>query len=227
MCTSARSISQVARTVGRPTANLPRTANGERFTLKDVFTYDRSIQLGKADARDLLMLFVLANAYLEGLLQPNSFFCVCPGSKRGALSTQLRGYLGNAASLVRGYYKEDLLVRASDSPDTSLERWRASRSGTRANSHTRYYPRKGIQINPYVPNTSLSESDFNEVVQEPGIDSGATAYFSDAISSFIARRLRYAIVMCVCATARERGPRLPHEQHRHHGADSRRRHRVG
>ena len=114
-------------------AILPSTSPRSRFTLKDVFTYARSIRIADDDARDLLMFFVLANAYLEGLLSANAIFCVYPGSKRGTISEQLRGYLDKAASLVHGYYREDLLVRASDAPDTSLARWEASQRGTRAN----------------------------------------------------------------------------------------------
>jgi hypothetical protein len=80
-------------------AILPSTAPGARFTLKDVFTYARSIRIADGDARDLLMFFVLDNAYLEGLLSANAIFCVYPGSRRGTISEQLRGYLDKAASL--------------------------------------------------------------------------------------------------------------------------------
>jgi hypothetical protein len=96
---------------------------------QDIFTYDRTIRINGNDARDVLMLFVLANAYLEGLLTANLYFCVYPGSKRGTLSDQLRGYLGRAARLFHGYYREDLLIRASDAPDTSLAHWEASITG--------------------------------------------------------------------------------------------------
>jgi hypothetical protein len=113
-------------------AVLPSTRPGSSFKLQDVFTYARNIQIAGNDARDLLMLFVLANAYLEGLLSANAIFCVYPGSRRGTISEQLRGYLDKAASVVHGYYREDLLVRASDAPDTSLARWKASQAGTRA-----------------------------------------------------------------------------------------------
>jgi len=78
------------------------------------------------------MLFVLANAYLEGLLPAHSFFCIYPGSKRGTVSEKLKGYLDKAAKLFHGYYREDLLIRACDAPDTSIERWRARQTGSEA-----------------------------------------------------------------------------------------------
>lgn len=114
------------------TVTLPCTSPGSTFRLQDVFTYERTVSIGEEDARSHLMLHVLANAYLEGLLTESSYFCVYPGSKRGKLNQQLSGYLDNAAAIVRGYYREDLLVRASDAPDTSLLRVRARQSGTPA-----------------------------------------------------------------------------------------------
>jgi len=113
-------------------AVLPCTSPGRTFKLQDVFKYDRVIKIGDSDARDVLMLYVLANAYLEGLLEANSLFCVYPGSKPGALSEQLRGYLDKAAALVHGYYRENLLIRAREAPDTSLARYWARRNGTQA-----------------------------------------------------------------------------------------------
>ncbi|MER8096488.1 hypothetical protein [Streptomyces goshikiensis] len=107
-------------------ATLPSTSPGTTFRLQDVFTYGKPIKIDSGDARGILMLFVLANAYLEGLLPANPYFCVYPSSKKGKVSEQLQGYLDKAASLFHGYYREDLLVRTVDAPDTSLERWKAS-----------------------------------------------------------------------------------------------------
>lgn len=230
-------------------ATLPCTRPGRAFKLQDVFTYDRSIRVGDDDARDLLMLFVLVNAYLEGLLEPHSYFCVYPGSKRGTLSAQLRGYLGKAAALAHGYYREDLLIRASDAPDTSLARYQARQAGTRANvsiatqattvhlgggyrgklasktvivfddfttdgmslewsrlllaaggakrvvlltvgkygtTHTRYELKPGKRIDPYTPNTSLTEADFSATREYLRADPAAAEYFSEITTQFIA-----------------------------------------
>ncbi|MER6563562.1 hypothetical protein ABT300_38765 [Streptomyces sp. NPDC001027] len=106
-------------------ARLPSTQPGPTFRLQDVFTYNRAVKIGDADARSLLMLFVIANAYMEGLIPANPFFCVYPSSTSGKVSEQLQTYLDKAAKLFHGYYREDLLVRAVDAPDTSLERWKA------------------------------------------------------------------------------------------------------
>lgn len=114
-------------------AELPCTSPGSTFRLQDVFTYERPVSIAGGDARSHLMLHVLANAYLEGLLAGSSYFCVYPGSKPGRLNQQLSGYLDKAAAIVHGYYKDDLLVRTAEAPDTSLLRYHARQSGTTAN----------------------------------------------------------------------------------------------
>ncbi|WP_182907560.1 hypothetical protein [Microbispora sp. H13382] len=110
-------------------ATLPSTSPARWFALQDVFTYDKTIKINNDDARDVLMLFVLANAYLEGLIPANPYICVYPGSKKGKVSAQLKDYLDKAAKLFHGYYRDDLLVRMVDAPDTSIERARARRQG--------------------------------------------------------------------------------------------------
>lgn len=113
-------------------AVLPSTRPRQTFRLQHVFTYEQAIRIGDDDARDVLMLFVIANAYLEGLFPANAYLCVYPGSKRGTVSKQLQGYVGRAAALFHGHYRDDLLVRARDAPDTSLARYHASQTGTSA-----------------------------------------------------------------------------------------------
>ncbi|MBK5996904.1 hypothetical protein JHN53_35920 [Streptomyces sp. MBT58] len=107
-------------------ALLPSTSPGPTFRLQDVFTYKKPVKIGDADARSVLMLFVLANAYLENLIPANPYFCIYPSSTSGQVSERLKTYLDKAAALFHGYYREDLLVRAVNAPDTSLERWKAS-----------------------------------------------------------------------------------------------------
>ncbi|WP_410655233.1 hypothetical protein [Amycolatopsis sp. lyj-112] len=114
-------------------ASLPCSSGTGRFSLQDVFTYDKEIKIGEDDARDVLMLFALTSAYREGLLPPNPYICVYPSSKKGKVSAQLKDYLDKAAKLFHGYYRDDLLVRAVEAPDTSLERWRAKSEGRQAN----------------------------------------------------------------------------------------------
>lgn len=113
-------------------AVLPCTSPAQSFRLQDVFTYARSIEIGHSDARNILMLFVLANAYLEGALPANLYFTIYPSCRPGVVSEQLRAYLDPAAKLFHGYYREDLIIRAMEAPDTSLLRWRARHEGTTA-----------------------------------------------------------------------------------------------
>jgi hypothetical protein len=97
--------------------------------LQDVFTYHRSIDVGESRASDMLTLHAISSLYVEGMLPKGAFFCVYPGSKVGKLSEELEQFVKPAASLVHGYYKDDLLIRAVEAPDTSLERVNARRAG--------------------------------------------------------------------------------------------------
>ncbi|MET9954458.1 hypothetical protein ABZ135_23345 [Streptomyces sp. NPDC006339] len=108
-----------------PNVRFPQ-APGRTFELQDVFTRGRTITVGTQDARDILMLRLLSSAYLDGTLPHRSLFCVYPSSSPGQVSQQLAGFLTKAKVMVGSYYREDLLERTGQAPDTSLERWRRS-----------------------------------------------------------------------------------------------------
>jgi phosphoribosylpyrophosphate synthetase len=108
-----------------PDVRFPR-APGRTFELQDIFTRGRTITVGAQDARNILMLRLLSSAYLDGTLPHRSLFCVYPSSSPGQVSQQLAGFLTKAKVMVGSYYREDLLERTSQAPDTSLERWRRS-----------------------------------------------------------------------------------------------------
>src|SRR5690606_15648144 len=109
-----------------PNVRFPQ-APGRTFELQDVFTRGRTITVGAQDARDILMLRLLSSAYLDGTLPHRSLFCVYPSSSPGQVSQQLAGFLTKAKVMVGSYYREDLLERTGQAPDTSLERWKRSR----------------------------------------------------------------------------------------------------
>ncbi|MEU5234005.1 HAD family hydrolase [Streptomyces anulatus] len=109
-----------------PNVRFPQAA-GRTFELQDVFTRGHIITVGTQDARDTLMLRLLSSAYLDGTLPHRSLFCVYPSSSPGQVSQQLAGFLTNAKVMVGSYYREDLLERTDQAPDTSLERVRRSR----------------------------------------------------------------------------------------------------
>lgn len=92
------------------------------FTLQDVFTYDIKVQVGRLKAVDVLMLHAMTSLYLEGLVQPNSLFAVYPSSRPGRISPLLKEFLKPASRLFHGYFKEDLLVRAVQAVDSSMEK---------------------------------------------------------------------------------------------------------
>ncbi|MEU5958270.1 HAD family hydrolase [Streptomyces sp. NPDC047525] len=108
-----------------PNVRFPQDV-GQTFELQDVFTRGRKITVGTQDARDILMLRLLSSAYLDGTLPHRSLFCVYPSSSPGQVSQQLAGFLTKAKVMVGSYYREDLLERTGQAPDTSLERWRRS-----------------------------------------------------------------------------------------------------
>ncbi|MEU8659046.1 phosphoribosyltransferase [Actinoplanes philippinensis] len=110
-------------------ATLPAGPPSGSFKLQDVFTYHRAIAVGQSKASNMLTFHAISSLYVEGMLPKGSLFCVYPGSKVGKLSEELEQFVKPAASLVHGYYKDDLLVRAVEAPDTSLARVRARSAG--------------------------------------------------------------------------------------------------
>ncbi|MFJ6438835.1 hypothetical protein [Streptomyces sp. NPDC091416] len=130
-----------------PSVRFP-AAPGRTFELQDVFTRARTITVGTQDARDILMLRLLASAYLDGTLPHRSLFCVYPSSSLGKVSEQLAGFLTKAKVLVGSYYREDLLERTAQAPDTSLERWRRSRGEASTADISIGAQARTVRINP-------------------------------------------------------------------------------
>ncbi|PJE98133.1 hypothetical protein CUT44_08730 [Streptomyces carminius] len=107
--------------------NVRFPGNNGTFTLQDIFTRGETVPVGDQDARDILMLCLLSSAYLDGTLPHRSLFCVYPSSSPGRVSAQLAGFLTGAKVMVGSYYREDLLERVTQAPDTSLERVKRNR----------------------------------------------------------------------------------------------------
>lgn len=103
------------------------------FTLQDIFTYNNKVKVGPYSGRDLLMLHAITSLYLEGLIEPRSWFAVYPSSTPGKKSPILREFLESVAKLFHGYFKEDLLVRAAKAVDSSLEKATAKKEGRAPN----------------------------------------------------------------------------------------------
>ncbi|MEU2357752.1 hypothetical protein ABZ599_33070 [Streptomyces misionensis] len=130
-----------------PNVRFPQ-APGRTFELQDVFTRGRTITVGAQDARDILMLRLLSSAYLDGTLPHRSLFCVYPSSSPGQVSQQLAGFLTKAKVMVGSYYREDLLERTGQAPDTSLERWRRSRGEASTADISIGAQARTVRINP-------------------------------------------------------------------------------
>ncbi len=111
-----------------PNVRLPAT-RPTSFELQDVFTRDIPVTIAGRSGRDLLMLYLLCSAYLDGTLPGgrDTWFCVYPSSTPGRVSPQLAEYLERAKVVVGAFYKGDLLQRVVQAPDTSIERWKASK----------------------------------------------------------------------------------------------------
>ncbi len=90
-----------------------------QFTLQDVLTYKKEVVVGNQPARDLLVLHAITSLYSEGLIKPSSWFSVYPSSEVNKRNPILEEFLSLIARLFRGYYKENLLMRAVDAPNTS------------------------------------------------------------------------------------------------------------
>ena len=108
---------------------LPSSEPADSFKLQDVFTHEKPVKVGKDPARNLLMLHAVTSLYLEGLIPPHSPFAVYPSSNPNKRNRVLQEFVQPVSRLFHAYFKEDLLVRASEAPDTSMERWRAREEG--------------------------------------------------------------------------------------------------
>lgn len=110
-----------------PASETDPPTNPPSFTLQDIFTYETKAKVGPNPARDLLMLHALSSLYLEGHIEPSSYFAVYPSSTPGRVSPQLHEYLQPAAKLFHGYFKDTLLIRARKAVDSSREKVAAKR----------------------------------------------------------------------------------------------------
>lgn len=102
--------------------SLPCTRPSSSFGLKDVFTYDRTIFAHETRAERVVMLHALSSLVLEGLIPQKSAVCVYPSSTPGQISSSISGFLRPATGFFGGYFRQNLLVRAEQAPDTSIER---------------------------------------------------------------------------------------------------------
>ncbi|MDX3030874.1 hypothetical protein PV421_36200 [Streptomyces scabiei] len=128
-------------------AQFPR-GDGRTFTVKDIFTYDKTVKVGDQDARDVLMLRLLCAAYLDGALPGQSYFCVYPSSTPAKGSPQLAGFLERAKVMTGSSYKEDLLERVAQAPDTSLERYKRSIGQSSAKDISIAAQARTVRVNP-------------------------------------------------------------------------------
>ncbi|GHB29998.1 MULTISPECIES: hypothetical protein [Streptomyces] len=128
-------------------ARFPR-GGGRTFTIKDIFTYESTVKVGDQDARDVLMLHLLCAAYLDGALPGQSFFCVYPSSTPAKGNPQLAGFLQRAKVMTGSSYKEDLLERVAQAPDTSLERYKRSIGQSTGRDISIAAQARTIRVNP-------------------------------------------------------------------------------
>ena len=112
---------------------LPRDAHlrsdaGE-FTVQDVFTYKKKIQVAGLPANTMLLALVVISLLREGLFDVRKersmpIFAPYPGSSRGSTTKLFDNPLELLASSPKGDYVPDLLVRKRDAKDKSLLRWK-------------------------------------------------------------------------------------------------------
>ncbi|MEW6737142.1 MAG: HAD hydrolase-like protein [Acidobacteriota bacterium] len=135
------------RSLLEATVELPAT-KPISFRLQDIFTYHNTVSINNYSARDILMLHAITSLYLEGLIYPNSLFVIYPSSTPGKINDVIEEFLHPVSKIFHGYYKNDLLCRTVQAPDTSIERWQAKQENRQPNvsfinqSNT-------VHINPY------------------------------------------------------------------------------
>ena len=111
------------RSLLNASARLASTEPRSWFSLQDVLTYERKIQVRNTPAQDLLILHALSSLLLEGLVPRNALFTVYPSSTPGQISPVLSAFLEPASKTFHGYFRNDLLIRAKPAPDTSILRY--------------------------------------------------------------------------------------------------------
>lgn len=100
------------------------------FELKDIFYHKKQVNVGSNSARDLLMIHAISSLYLEGLIHPKStYFAVYPSHTPGKRNPILEEFLIPVAKFFRSNYKEDLIVRAVETLDSSEEKFRSKQEG--------------------------------------------------------------------------------------------------
>jgi hypothetical protein len=101
---------------------LPCDPPPKTFSLKDVFTHHKNVQVGGRPARNVLLMHALASARLEGLIPPRALVCLYPGHIPGKFNPEMESYVEIASKAFGTLFKSDLLERTNAAPDTSLER---------------------------------------------------------------------------------------------------------
>lgn len=94
------------------------------FRLQDILTRHRTdLTVGGLPAYHLLMLHAMSNLYLEGLIQPGTYFCVYPGHLPESPNPILESFMKPATAFFsRAYFRSGWLRRFREAPDTSLMR---------------------------------------------------------------------------------------------------------
>ncbi len=101
-----------------------KDVNGESFSLRDLFTYDKIFLLGKKrkiDARSILFLLLIAQLWKEGIASRGVRWCVYPSSKKGRVSKNMEPYLRFFRGLTGSYYAQ-ILKRCKNTVDKSKAR---------------------------------------------------------------------------------------------------------
>ena len=111
------------------------------FELKNIFTHRLDVQVGTWSGRDALMTHAISSLYLEGLLPQGTFFAAYPSHTPGKSDPILDDWLRPAAKIFHGWFKDDLLVRVHEAPDTSLRR-------SRGESVTPEMQMSTVRVNP-------------------------------------------------------------------------------
>lgn len=102
----------------------PDSFGNQVFGLKTVFTYRKDVKVGGWTAQSVLILHALTSLSLEGLVdKAGYYFTIYPSSTPGKVNPMLEDFMENVAKLFHGYYKSDIMIRAVQAKDTSLERY--------------------------------------------------------------------------------------------------------
>lgn len=132
----------------------------KQFTLQDIFTHEKTVNVGGYSADTLLMTHAISSLYLEGLIPPNPYFAIYPSSEPGKVSSILARFTQAAAPYFHGYLKTDMIIRGIAARNTSIARARKEQVDITEQANTVWLNNRYLSKDHWLNRTIIVFDDF-------------------------------------------------------------------